>query len=99
MIPKKCKCFDKWPSLTDNELGNYRRAEAGKSHWINEIQNLTRENKALRAEVDKLKLDATNIIIERLTKETEVYKKSFKQINSYIRETHEKISDVERETI
>jgi cell division protein FtsB len=63
MNSRKCKCFDKWPNLTDSELGNYRRAEQGKSHWINEIQSLTRENKALRAEVDKLKLDASNTII------------------------------------
>jgi hypothetical protein len=99
MSSRKCKCFEKWRSLTDTELGCYMRAEQGKSHWINEIQHLTDDNKKLRAEVDKLRLDATNVIIERLTKEIEVYKKALKQVNVLMRETQDNIRDVEKETI
>lgn len=99
MSSRKCKCFDNWRSLTDQELSCFMRAEQGKSHWLNEIKHLTDENKKLRAEVDKLRSDATNVIIERLTKEKEVYKKAFKQVNDLIRETHDNIQKVERETI
>ena len=97
MESRKCKCFDKWRSLTDRELGCYARAEQGKSHWINEINNLKDENKKLRAEVDKLKLDAFNTITERLTKEKDMYIKAFKQVKDLIQETQKELYNVQKD--